>query len=443
MRLIILILFPLLSFGQLNIKSFGAREIYADNSKYIQRAIDSAVKTGKTVIIPAGNFKVGSPLIVQKWDGDYRQCYIKIVGESTFWNERSSLTATFGDAPLLSIQKGKGCIIEGIVFNGKWVKPSSPYKKELDTYKDPNTRDERYSPYCAIAIDPFRVSIPPDGGYPSLTSYYRGSDSRGGSTGIIVKNCVFNGFTVGAITSPNGWTQNAELITFENIQIINCKIGFAGCQAQEKMNRIINVGAWGTTHTLFCFNTYGEKTPGNWIIDGVNVAGEVNQILFRNSGGYFPLFMSNVYAESIFQFGFWQSFVGDRLSNSVIDFSVLDELPKAQYEGGGVTLTNVLTRIYGTNEPIVFMGNKKQEKGWWTLENVKITESLGVEPKIVMGYQYSLPDGYQESDFVFTDVDSINYDVICLDNSNTFWGYKRNGNKSIGLKGNYKMAKIK
>ncbi len=455
----ILLVLPFLAMGQLNIRSFGARESIADNSPFIQRAIDSAIRSGKSVYIPKGRFRVAKPLVVARWGTvAYWQVFIKIYGESTMWdrNNMSVLEATFGDAPLLSIQLGKGCIIQGVNFIGKWKAPGSPYMRDFDTYKDPATRDETYSPYCAIAIDPFCYQLPPDGGYPPLKSYYRGEPQRSGSTGIIVKDCAFRGFTVGAITSPNGFTQNAELITFENIQIQDCKVGFAGCQDQEKMNRIINVGAWGTTHTVFAFNKYGASTPGNWIIDGVNVAGDVYQILHRVSSGYFPLFMTHIYAESVFQFGTWQSYVGDALSNFVLDFSYPEEhgaLPIAHFQGGGVTLNNGVIRTYGTDNPVVFMGGKDWEGQDYQLHNVSTTESLGRPNQVVQGYLYGIPQGFKESDFA-------NYDVkdgqiiggkdgrlaVFLDPANTLKGYammesKKIKHKSFTLQdGVYKIA---
>lgn len=407
MRLLLLILLPLFSFAQVNIKTYGARESYADNSAYIQKAIDVCVRTGSNLIIPKGQWRIQKPLVVANYDSlnkQYQFAMIKILGESTPWDmgNRSVIIADFGDAPVLSMHLNKGSVVDGIVFRGKWKRPGSPFKVDFDDYRDSTTRDSRFSPYTAIAIDPFMYRVPDDGGYPTLTRWYRGKESRSGSTGVTVKNCVFNGFTVGAITSPNGWTQNAEFILFDNIQIVNCKAGFAGCQDQEKMNRITNIGAWGTTHTVFVFNKYGYGTPGMWIIDGVNIAGEVYQVIHRFSGGYYPVFISNLFAESIFQFGYWQTNVGDRLSNSVIDFCYPNQhnaLPFAHFEGGGVTLSNVLARVYGTQYPIVFMGNKSWERGWWTLENVKITESFtdvngnSVKPTIVEGFLYEPTKG--------------------------------------------------
>ncbi|KIC92256.1 glycosyl hydrolase family 28-related protein [Flavihumibacter sp. ZG627] len=387
-QLIIAVLFlPILTNAQINVRDLGARgNGSADDSYIIQKAIDSAIKSGKSVIIPKGRYKIEKPLVVSNWDGkDYKAVFIKIIGESTMWDmgDMSVIQASFKDAPALSIQKGKGCIISGIFFQGAYQVPkislSDLYRSTLEEYGDRTCRDSRYSPYCAIAIDPFSSTLPPDGGYPSLKKFYRGSGSRGGSTGIRIEDCSFDKFTIGAITSPNGSTQNAELITFQNIRIGSCKIGIAGCQDQEKLNRVINLGAWGTTHTVFAFNKYGAARPGHWTIDGVNIAGEVVQIVYRVSHGWFPLFMKNIYAESVLRIGHWQSAVGDCLSEFVIDFRYPEDigfLPDNHLSGGGVALKNGSLRYYGKNYPIILLGSERD----YSVQDVEVSTTLGVKP---------------------------------------------------------------
>ena len=385
--LFFLLCIPIFTSAQINIKEMGARgNGKVDDSHIIQRAIDSAIKSGESVVIPRGRYKIDKPLIIAQWDGkDYKAVFIKIIGESTMWDlgNRSVIEASFKDAPALSIQKGKGAIISGIYFEGAYQVPkisiSELYRSNLDEYGDRSCRDSRYSPYCAIAIDPFSSALPPDGGYPTLKKYYRGSGSRGGSTGIRIEDCTFDKFTIGAITSPNGYTQNAELITFQNIRIGSCKIGIAGCQDQEKLNRIINLGAWGTTHTVFAFNKYGATRPGHWTIDGVNVAGEVVQLVYRVSHGWFPLFMKNIYAESILRIGHWQSAVGDCLSEFSIDFRYPEEtgfLPENHLSGGGVAIRNGSLRYYGKNYPIVLVGSERD----YSVQDVDVSITLGGKP---------------------------------------------------------------
>jgi hypothetical protein len=323
MKWIITILFPLFSFGQ-----------NAD-WKELQSMIDTAVKYNGIVEVKR-NYTIDFPLVAAKWDGkDYKQFTIQIIGYATMWDvgQSSVIKAKFKDAPILSIHKGKGCVVKGINFQGAGV----------------NGRDSRFSPYCAVAIDPFRFNLPRDSGYTPLRSYYRGSTSKGGSTGLRFEDCTFGEVVVGAITSPNGYTQNAEMITFQNIRIGNCKVGIAGCQPQEKMNRVINIGCWSTCETLFGFNLYGETKPGNWVIDGVNIAGKVDNLVNRSSHGYFPLYINNVYAESLLSIGHWQSLVGDALTNASINFRYPangEPLSDFNLSGGGVSFVNCDMRYY-------------------------------------------------------------------------------------------------
>lgn len=338
MKYLIAILFPLVSLAQ-----------NAD-WKELQGKIDSAVKYNGRIEINR-NYKIDRPLVAASWTGtDYKQFTIQIVGNATMWDvgQSSVIKATFTDAPILSIHKSKGSIIRGVNFQGAGV----------------NGRDSRFSPYCAIAIDPFRYNLPADSGYPVLRSWYRGSQSKGGSTGIRVEDCTANNVVVGFITSPNGHTQNAELITFENIRIGNCKVGIAGCQAQEKMNRVINIGCWSECKYLFAWNMYGEMTPGNWIIDGVNIAGQVDNILYRDSHGYFPLFMKNVYAESILSIGTWRSQVGDMLEIASINFrKPTAGVAMADHNllGNGITFRDCSIRYYGMDYPLLMYGTNTMD----------------------------------------------------------------------------------
>ena len=368
--------------------------------KELQNKIDSAVKINGVVLVNR-NYKIDKPLVAAKWNGkDYDYFTIQIIGQATMWdvNSRSVIVATFNDAPALSIHKGKGVLIKGINLQGEFKPPTLTteqlYSTTLDEYSQGNSRDSRYSPYCAIAIDPFMHKLPPDNGYPMLKSWYRGSNSVNGSIGIRIEDCTMNGFIVGAITSPNGHTLNAESITFQNIRIGNCKIGFAGCQSNEKMVRVINVGAWGTTHTLFGFNLYGNQEAGNWIVDGVNVAGNVVQLITRKSNGSFPMYLSNVFAESIGSIGEWSTNLSDRMDNASVNFRYIDQtngFPDYALKGYGVTISNSTLRYYGQKLPILFIGEQTHESVNYdhnspifieTSKNQKLKNTVSVKIKV-------------------------------------------------------------
>ena len=348
-----------LLFILLSLSSFAQTKDWVE----LQGKIDSAIKY-KTVLVDIGyrSYVIDRPLIAAQWDSikkDYTPFTIHIIGHSTMWDVGgiSQITALHKDGPALAIHRGKGCVIRGINFQGAYrvqMSDSDFFKSEFKDYGDKTCRDAQYSPYAAIVIDPFRSNLPPDGGYPTLTSYYRGLGGNGGSTGFQIDNCTFNNFTIGMIFSPNGQTANCDLMKVEDIRIYNTKAGIVGCQAQEKSIKLNNINCWGRTHTLFVWGPYGNGTPGMYTINGVQIAGGVVRLVNRISGGYFPLQINDVFTEQLGSIGQWHSLVGDRLSNSSIGFvpPEIAGFPNGghiygQQAGKGMTIENCNLRYYG------------------------------------------------------------------------------------------------
>lgn len=340
-----------------NVLDFGAKGTgRVDDSDAIQAAINAAIPVNGTVFLPRGSYSISKPLIVANWeDGVYKQVCIKILGEDTMWSTMvTRIIANFKDGPALGLHLNKGTIIQGIYFEGLYkvpkLTPREYMNSNLDTYGDTTCRDTQFSPYCGVGIDIFRYNLPPDGGFPTLREWYRGPVTKSGSTGCRIMDCTFRGFTIGIIVSPNGYTLNAELMTFENIRVNNCKIAFVGCQSQEKVNRIINWGVWGTVRCAFVWNKYGLKQPGFYQIRDVNIADNVAEVLYRASSGWFPLHIDGLFAESINTFGKWSSTVGCSMRNSIVNyahFTNTKALPQNHIGGSGVSYYNCNFRYYG------------------------------------------------------------------------------------------------
>jgi hypothetical protein len=336
-----------------------------DWSLFFQKGIDSCIQNNIPVyFIPAGRYVCRKPLILQRWAESqhvYRAFSLIIQGTATFAGADGSGTILdfqgmkegFG----IGIQGGKGVELKGLkligAFNYKFPGAYAFYNTDLGKFTDGICRDTRYSPYFAIAIDPFGPSIPKDGGYPGLSLYYRGSTN--GSTGTVIEDCYFTNWVGGIITSPNGQTDNADLTLGDRIQFGNMKICVAGCQAQEKMNRISNVMAWGVIHTCFATGVYGKGEPGNWYIDHWNIAGYTNEIAYNNQSGYFPSYFSEIFAESIARIGPIYSINGTTFSNSSINFAGYREAgsySEGMISGYGLTFSGCQLRIYGQFTPV-------------------------------------------------------------------------------------------
>lgn len=350
--------------------------VFAQNKDWqeLQSKIDTAVKYNGIVIIDR-NYVTDFPLVAAKFDSinkRYIPFTIQIQGRSRMWDvgNISQITYTGKDGFALGIHLGKGCVISGINFQGKYVSPKITeaqfFQSTFQAYGDTSCRNSPYSPHAGIVIDPFRDVAPPDGGYPGLQKYYRGKGGTGGSTGFTIDNITLNNFNIGLIFSPNGQTANCELMTVSNIRIYNTKAGIVGCQAQEKSMKLNNINCWGRTHTLFVWGPYGNGTPGHYTINGVQIAGGVVRLVNRVSGGYFPLMINDASTEMLGSIGLWQSLVGDRLSNSYIGFTSNDiagAYPAfghvyGQQSSNGILFDNCNIRYYGKpNEPILFNGN--------------------------------------------------------------------------------------
>jgi hypothetical protein len=336
-----------------------------DWSAFFQKGIDSCIQNNIPVyFIPAGRYICRKPLILQRWNaaqGYYFPFSLIVQGTSTFAGADGSGTILdfrgIKDGFGIGIQGGKGVEIKGLKLIGAWdykfPGAYAFYNTDLGKFTDGKCRDTRYSPYFAIAIDPFGPSIPSDGGYPGLSIYYRGQTN--GSTGSVIEDCYFTNWVGGIITSPNGQTNNADITLGNRIQFGNMKICVAGCQAQEKMNRISNVMAWGVIHTCFATGVYGKGEPGNWYIDHWNIAGYTNQIAYNNQTGYFPSYFSDIFAESIARIGPIYSINGTTFSNSSINFAGCKEAgsySEGMISGFGLTFSGCQLRIYGQFTPV-------------------------------------------------------------------------------------------
>ena len=335
--------------------------------KELQGMIDKAIQQNGSVRLKR-NYSIDKPLVAAKWENNrYEYFSIEILGEATMWdvNQKSVIKTSFTDAPALSIQKGRNILIQGVNFQGRYSAPklSIPemYGTDLENYKVQNARDSRYSPHSAIAIDPFSTDIPKDGGYFSMKEFYRGSRDNNGSHLIRIEDCTFNGFVIGAVISPNGYTKEGDSIQFKNIRIGTTKIGIAAGNTNLKMNSIVNIGAWGDTHTLFDFSHYGNQAGGNWSINGVNLAGNVVRLVDRKTPMNTSLKIKNVFAESLGTIGFWSG-TNDSLEFASINFRYINQtkgFPDYAFNGTNVTIRYSTLRYYGEKLPILFIGNNK------------------------------------------------------------------------------------
>lgn len=372
----------------------------------LQTAINYCVNssTNKTLFIPLGNYYISRELFIRKvkTNTTYGQCQIVIEGESSYSGAvGSTINALFNDKFALGVQEGRGIKIKGLSFNGQFTRDNNVvmgdrafYSSTLETEgKNSYNRffkpckDRRYGPYAAIVLDPFRTSQHSkdsiknfDEYYTELSYYY--SKKCGTSSGTEITDVQFNGFIAGIVFSPNGLTQGDDVSKIEKAKFSNLKYGVCFSQDQEKTNTIRHIYAWSNVHTLIASSSqksetrvgFGQGRAGNQIIEDVNIAGNVNQFIYREDGGTFAMFIKNVFAERLGKIGYLGSQVGGSFENSEIGFpypikdndtSFEGYYPEWHLKGYGYTFKNCLIRYYTEGDkmktPISIFGNFKFE----------------------------------------------------------------------------------
>lgn len=356
-----------------SVKWFGASGNNTDDHTAIQKSINACIKNNiRTVFIPAGRYKISKPLIVFN-PGTF--CTVEILGESSFWdsNMGSELLPAFTNTFAIGIQNGKGCKVRKLKVTGLFTPPNTNDRKKFfntsfENFKDNVSRDSRFSPYAAVVIDPFTNlptdKVPADGGYPGLRSYYGmfpQFSSNTGSTGIELEELNISNFVVGICSSPNGLTRNAEITIINKVQFTNLKLCISGGHDQEKANVISNIYCWGGTHTIFGTDLYGgPRMAGNWIIDHANIAGGVVRFIYNDQHGYFPTYISHVFAESLGTWGTINSEIASSISNCHIDFeypAVAGEQTLITSWGKNIVYRSCNFRYYGEKTPMRIEGN--------------------------------------------------------------------------------------
>lgn len=282
-----------------------------DLASYIQAAIDYCITNGRNLFMPAGDYKISSPLFVYKWSGTaFSFCSITIEGEKRPWNNNAAgsvvstrIVPSHSTTFAIGVQNGRGVRFKDIALYGTNVLSfTSPNYAEMMTnsnFVTGSCRDSRYSPYSGIVIDPFGTSAPADSGYPGLSSFYVASAA--GSSGVEFESVVIRYFVVGVCVSPNGTTQNAEDINFTGCDIAYNKAGVAICQSQS---RDINWYGGECAFNLYCFDgqNYGSQQGSAPKIYGCNMSGKYLFNTYSRGGN--PFYATGIHAESFASIGF-------------------------------------------------------------------------------------------------------------------------------------------
>lgn len=370
-----------LASSMFSVKWYGAvGSNVVDDQPPIQKSIDTIVANvslGKDLYFPKGSYAILAPLIVYDWNGsNYEFTSVNLIGSeaSHFTNTfaESRIRAAFNNTFAIGLQRVRSMKIRGLYITGQFT-PNwnfgthagrvAFYEGDYATWASQwGVRDSVNSPYSAIVVDPFMMqsgSLPPDGGYPGLSSWYRGN-TTGGSSGVMISECRIDSFTVAFMISPAGFTQNAENIHIDYVSVEQCKVAYASSQRQEKNNTFNNLISWNGVHTMLDSVSYGQVQGCPPNVDGWNIAGR-NVRLFNIQGLQHTVTFKNIYAELIYRIGNLQGVLVEiAFEGCYIDFiGTLPLVPSEHCSASLVKFDSCTIKYYDDlfNKRICFKGN--------------------------------------------------------------------------------------
>jgi hypothetical protein len=321
---------------------YGAKPSNADNWWNIQKTINTCITYGiRECFLPKGVYSISKSLTIKNI---YKEQYVGVplhfFGESSMWYDGSVINYTASTGFALGIQVGKGAEINNLTLRGKFRAPTTT---GVEYYTTPF---EKFGPegLFGLIID------------------YDNSKNQGGSTAIKVHDMIVSGFTVLYSVSPNGYTYNADILSFENIQCGEGRVGFSTGQAQEKGNTVRNITSWGKIHTLISIGRAGKAQAGNYTFDGGNIAGGCIRLFDINQQGWYTSSISNFFAESLWSIGNLNT--GDSknlpplpIRNSTFHFAILGQDRNLLTSNStAVKFDDCIFRYYGSQEVMSFNG---------------------------------------------------------------------------------------
>jgi hypothetical protein len=405
--------------GEVSAKWWGALGNNSqDEQPFLQRAIDCCVLNRYPILrMPAGIYRLNKGVIVFGGANNV-QVSIAILGDEVGYADAAKTTqiklnsnAIFG----IGIHLGKGCKIAHIQFEGANTLYSYNTLEQIfdpsSTFITGGARNNRYSPHSAVVFDPFHYLVLANDRYAGFDAQYDAVISNGGSTDCSVENCSFANFVVSIIISPNSGgqyqatgnvgTQNAECLIFDRLWFSLCKVAVATCQSQSRTNICTNIKIWSAVQTCFDSINYGLGNGDMPIVDNLNIAGGVYQVVLGTNAWGDGKF-THIFAEVIYRigdvFGGAKPVVFDRCN---FDFAVgyypLDGLMRTP--NAGVSFNGCTLRYYDDSfewKPMNFNVNANAASGQVVFRDCFLNNpcATGTDTDIHRGDMFSYDNCY-------------------------------------------------
>lgn len=362
-------------------KGFGAiPNDGKDDSKAIQLAIDHAISSSVSIVrFEAGIYDLEAGLVAAKQmrNGEFQFVTMHLSGPIPAYTSNQAIGGTAvlrysGKGAALSVQSARNFIIENIVFEGNAPLFDSPQEISQSTLaewgNEGRVSTSRYTPHCAIAIDPFHIQVPRQERYSGFDNYYS-NISNGGSSMVSIRGCSFYRYYIAIANNPSNGVANGDNIRAENCHVSHCHTFWSAGQTQSRNNSIENVYAL-FLHTLVNGVQIGQRQGTPPFISNVNLAGYCEQV-FNIHTLFSGLSVRDSYFESIQSLGI--ALVNSvSFSNCQIQFRIADDQTPAPlfhlFSNAAVHFQNCGLEFFDncqTPAPFMFKAGALRISGGW------------------------------------------------------------------------------
>lgn len=278
----------------------------APSDAAINAAITAGIANHLPVYLAGGTYRIANPLIGNPRAIRHEYVNLQFSGAgglgsfdpSGFPSRASTVIApTFRDRPALALDLMSGAILKDFAIQGLNSAPNALVMPldDQSLYIGHECRNNRHSPYCAIAIDAFNNdAIAAADRYPGMSRlYFR---QGGGSADITLENIAIQNFVVGIAYGVSGLEANTEDILFQNVGISRVDTGYAVGHSQAR-HCMMQMGSLSFARQGIDGLSYGNSTGCPPKFHRVNHGYLYRIFKMPNSVGGFVL--DDNYAESI------------------------------------------------------------------------------------------------------------------------------------------------
>ena len=275
----------------------------ADDYQEIQKTVDCAIRNKIGVVkLLSGYHLISKGILIRNGANTVT---LNIEGNTDYDADYgTNIVSTDSTNFVIGIQGARSCMVRNMYLRGKGSSynptPTQIIQNTRAQWRAQWGRDDRYSPFSGIVIDPFKTTAPTGGGYPGFSDQY--SNTHATSSAVIIENVVIRYFPVGIMISPSGNNNNGAEVTVRSCTVDRCEYGVAGGSTQSRDVDLVNTNI-STVAACMDGLTFGGQAAPMPIVIGGQLSACKDMLRYSSARGDGKIV--GTYSESVYRIGKW------------------------------------------------------------------------------------------------------------------------------------------